>query len=807
MSSGAAQKSFDVFISYSHKEAEWVRDWLVTRLKQASISVCIDEESFDIGVPALINMENAVAASRRTLIVLTPAWVSSQWTRFEGLLIQHDDPAGVLQLTLPLLLEPCDVPKRIDILTRADFTGKKDAEAEFAKLLDAIHGKRRLPDPKSKTKEPSNPSSQNENANHARTNPSIPRPPEVGFVARRDRKGIDIVAHLKEELAPQKNQLVALWGDGGVGKTTIAAEAVRELSEVFANRIVWISANGRPDFALSTLLDEIATQLGEPETRKLALEPKKEAVRELIRESGTSALIVLDNFETISPEEQKRCVEWIDNQAPCPALITTRYRVDGARSVPIDVMSKQEANEFLDRLIEQTQNSGAFEQLDRNRVIKAAAANPLVMQWIIAQIDLAQHTSDVLDDLAHGEGDAAERVFDRSFNLPQVGSDGRNTLLALSLFVPSASRDALTEVAGFGAAVRRVREAVKGLAALCLIKTTAEERWIIEGLTRDLAKARLKRDERATEFYHRFMVYFTRYAKAHSEITKEDFDALEAEKDNLLNAMDVAFEIQAWGSVMQMMEAIGHMPNGFLSVRGHWDEAIQRGEQAVKAAHAMKNELRVAMFAGNAAIIRQNRGEYEQARNLFLQNLNVFKQLDSEANIAVSLHQLGRIAQSQGEIEEARRLYNESLEIKKILGDQSGIAITLHQLGRIAEIEGEIEEARRLYNESLDIEKKLGNQSGIASSLHQLGIIAQDQGNTEEARRLYNESLEIKKILGSQSGIALTLHQLGRIAEDEGNNAEAARLFREALSIFEKLKSPNAEVARRSLERVERKLK
>jgi tetratricopeptide (TPR) repeat protein len=807
MSADDAQKSFDVFISYSHKDAEWVRDWLVFRLKQAGVSVCIDEESFDIGVPALINMENAVAASRRTLIVLTPAWVSSQWTRFEGLLIQHDDPAGVLQFTLPLLLEPCDVPKRIDILTRADFTGKKDAEAEFSKLLDAIQGKRRLPDQKNKTKEPSNPSSQNENMNHARTNLSIPRPPEVGFVVRRDRKGVDIVAQLKEELSPQKNQLVALWGDGGVGKTTIAAEAVRELSKVVALRVVWISADGRPEFALSTLLDEIATQLSEPETRRLAVEPKKEAVRELIAGSDRPVLVVLDNFETVSPAEQKRCVDWMDNHAPCPALITTRNRVDGARNVPVDVMSEQEANEFLDRLIEQTQNSEAFERLDRKRIIKAADANPLVMQWIIAQIDLAQHPSDVLDDLARGEGDAAERVFDRSFDLQQIGNDGRDTLLALSLFAPSASRAALTEVAGFGDDVRRVREAVKGLAALCLVQTTSDERWIIEGLTRDLAKARLMRDERATEFCRRFVAYFTQYAESHSETTKEDFDALDAERDNVLTSIDLAFEIKKWESVMQMMIAIGHMPNGFLSVRGHWDEAIQRGEQAVKAAQAMKNEWCVAMFAGNSAIIRQSRGEYERARNLLKQSLNVFRRLGSESNIAAALHQLGMIAQDQGEIEEARRLYKESLEITKKLGDQSGIALTLHQLGIIAQNEGETEEARQLYKGSLEITKKLGDQSVIARTLHQLGRLSQSQGEIEEARRLYDESLEIKKKLGDQSGIAITLGQLGLLVEGESNSAEAARLFREALSIFEKLKSPYAELARRSLERVESKLK
>jgi len=67
------------------------------------------------------------------------------------------------------------------------------------------------------------------------------------------------------------------------------------------------------------------------------------------------------------------------------------------------------------------------------------------------------------------------------------------------------------------------------------------------------------------------------------------------------------------------------------------------------------------------------------------------------------------------------------------------------------------------------------------------------------------ESLEIAKQLGDQNGIGISLHQLSHLAEDEGNNEKAARLFEEALATFEKLKSPNAEIARRNLERVKGK--
>ena len=140
------ETAYDVFISYSHADRDWVWERLVPRLKTAGLAVCIDQESFDVGVPSLVNMENAVAASQHTLLVLTEAWVKSQWTQFEALLVQSEDPGGLFQRTLPVLRQPCAPPRRISMLTYADLTGQQDMDAEFAKLLDAIRGVRRLPD-------------------------------------------------------------------------------------------------------------------------------------------------------------------------------------------------------------------------------------------------------------------------------------------------------------------------------------------------------------------------------------------------------------------------------------------------------------------------------------------------------------------------------------------------------------------------------------------------------------------------------------------------------------------------------------
>jgi tetratricopeptide (TPR) repeat protein len=669
--------------------------------------------------------------------------------------------------------------------------------------------------------------------------PYVPHPPIVGFVPRRDTEGHDILERLKKELAPEKRRLVALCGAGGLGKTTLAAEAVRALIDTFARRLAWVSADGRPEFNLSTLLDEISTQLSHTELRPLPIEQKEEQVRALVAAEPT--LVVLDNFETVTDAEQTRCADWL-NRTPCSAVITSRNEVEQARPVNISAMSLPEARIFVERLIAQARRPAAFKGLEHDRIITAADRNPLVLQWIVRQIDRAKQPDVVLQELAQGEGDAAQRVFGRSFDL--LSEDSRASLLALSLFVPSASHAALAEVAGFGNDLKRLNEALAQSTELWLTGTTeGNKRLTIEGLTRELTKAELSKDARANEFRKRFVAYFLRYVEEHAKPTPEDFDALEADKDNVLGATDFAFEKQDWFSVMKIAGVLAKPVDGMLSVRGHWDEAIRLGEQAVMAAQSAKDEWAVAAFAGNAATMRMNRGEHSEARPTYQQALAAFRELGSEENVAISLHQLASLAkdqgemgeaqrlyeesleikkklgnqsgiantlhqlamlaQDQGEVEEAQRLYNQSLEIDKKLGNQSGIAISLHQLGRLAEIQGDIEEARRLYSESLEIARRLGDQRGIAITLHQLGRLAEIQGELEEARRLYDDSLEIKKRLGDQRGIASTLHQLGRLAEDDNDKVEAARLFREALSILERLKSPDAEIARQSLERVE----
>jgi hypothetical protein len=82
---------YDVFVSYRRAEPDrgWVRGRLVPRLRAYGLLVCIDDDSFRLGAPLLLEIERAVQASRYTLAVLTPRYLASNFTELENVLAEH----------------------------------------------------------------------------------------------------------------------------------------------------------------------------------------------------------------------------------------------------------------------------------------------------------------------------------------------------------------------------------------------------------------------------------------------------------------------------------------------------------------------------------------------------------------------------------------------------------------------------------------------------------------------------------------------------------------------------------------------
>lgn len=144
--SDAQQYRYDVFISYSQDDHEWVWEWLLPRLEAAGLTVCLDDGCFELGAPKAEETERVVRESRRTLVILSPGLVASQWDQFEALLVHAQDPAASGRRLIPLLLEPCDPPERIKLLQWVDFSDAARQEAQLERVINAIQGKGVLPE-------------------------------------------------------------------------------------------------------------------------------------------------------------------------------------------------------------------------------------------------------------------------------------------------------------------------------------------------------------------------------------------------------------------------------------------------------------------------------------------------------------------------------------------------------------------------------------------------------------------------------------------------------------------------------------
>jgi hypothetical protein len=132
---------YDAFISYSHKDRDWVRNVLLPTLELHKLRVMIDFRNFEAGAPSITEMERAVKQSRKTILVLTPNYVNSSWSEFEAVLAGTLDPAGRERRILPILLEKCNLPLRLSYLTYLDFSNPATLDLQWKKLIRAFNKK------------------------------------------------------------------------------------------------------------------------------------------------------------------------------------------------------------------------------------------------------------------------------------------------------------------------------------------------------------------------------------------------------------------------------------------------------------------------------------------------------------------------------------------------------------------------------------------------------------------------------------------------------------------------------------------
>ncbi len=128
---------YDVFISYRHQEPDktWVRKTLLPGLEAEGLRVCVDYRDFRLGAPLVLEMARAVEQSRYTLAILSPAYMTSNFTELENVLAEHLGLEKSQRRLLAAVRQDCMLRLGIRARLWLDMTDDAEFETNVARLV------------------------------------------------------------------------------------------------------------------------------------------------------------------------------------------------------------------------------------------------------------------------------------------------------------------------------------------------------------------------------------------------------------------------------------------------------------------------------------------------------------------------------------------------------------------------------------------------------------------------------------------------------------------------------------------------
>ncbi len=318
-------------------------------------------------------------------------------------------------------------------------------------------------------------------AAHVLSRLEIQEPPHLFGV---DDKKADLIAILTTQAG---HWLVALIGIGGIGKTSLADSAVRDLAQtpVFSD-IAWVSARqdrftlwdglreeceATPALTIEGLVDALLVQLGLQDLAHLPLAEKRAGL--CARLKAQPYLVVVDNLETAA--DYRALIPELQGMVnPTKFLLTSRHSLhdySGVHGLGLDELSSRDSLALLRHEAGErglTHVSAAAEET-LMQVYEVTGGNPLALKLLVGQM-YALSLPKIVEDLREARGRTVEDlyrfIFWRSWNV--LDDAARRVLAILPLVAESGA--GLEQVAKLAdVADEQLTTALRQLVTLCLV--------------------------------------------------------------------------------------------------------------------------------------------------------------------------------------------------------------------------------------------------------------------------------------------------------------------------------------------------
>ena len=139
VSADMTRYDYDAFVAHEYSDFTWVKDRLLVEMEEErGFKFCISHRDFRAGEILEEVIVDSIAKSRKTILVLTPHFVSSQWCNFELSIARNQLFDEGRDVILPVILEPlpaASINKTLHNILRKKLYLEWDEDGDAQKLF------------------------------------------------------------------------------------------------------------------------------------------------------------------------------------------------------------------------------------------------------------------------------------------------------------------------------------------------------------------------------------------------------------------------------------------------------------------------------------------------------------------------------------------------------------------------------------------------------------------------------------------------------------------------------------------------